>query len=170
MGEVRHAERRTGSFSSRLCQLAWWHWPPSSTRSADAAPCGAYRLSIPSVGQLSEFVTEYIDRVVNRRETTVVAELVAADYRGSGLGWPATRDELLAFYEEQARSRPDWHIEVEATVELGDSVVVRAHAHGTVTDGGRQTTRHVEWLTHYRVSDGRIGEINVLAVAPVGDR
>lgn len=114
-------------------------------------------------------MTEYIERVVNRRDTSGVAEMVADDYRGSGLGWPATRDELLAFYDDQARSRPDWHIDVQATVELGDSVVVRAHAHGTVTDDGRQAVRRLEWLTHYRLRDGRISEINVLTLVPLSD-
>ena len=119
--------------------------------------------------ELGELVVAYIERVVNERDLTAVSESVAADYRGSGPGWPATRDALLAFYEEQARSRPDWHIDVQATIELGDSVVVRAQAHGTVTDDGRQELRRLEWLTHYRVRDGRICEINVLAIVPVND-
>ena len=116
---------------------------------------------------LTDVVTEYIERVVNRRDLSAVDEIVDVGYRGSGHGWPATRDELRAFYEAQARDRPDWHIDVQETVELGDSVVVRAHAHGTVIENGHDEQRHLEWLTHYRLAEGRIVEINVLAVVPV---
>lgn len=116
------------------------------------------------MGPLEEFVTAYIDRVVNRRDVTALDDMVAAEYRGSGAGWPTTIEQLRQFYETQARDRPDWHIDVEEAVELRDSVVIRAHAYGTVRDSGQARTKSLHWLTHYRVVDRRITEINVLEV------
>ena len=116
---------------------------------------------------LGTFFTSYIERVVNRRDLTAVDDMVSADYIGSGQEWPTDIDELRLFYVNQIRYRPDWHIDVQDTVELGDSVVARAIASGTVTVDGRPQRSHVEWLAHYRVVDRRITEINVLAVVPL---
>ena len=66
------------------------------------------------------------------------------------------------------RDRPDWHIDVQSTVEVGDSVVVRAEAGGTVTVDGKPSHRRLEWLTHYRVTDGLIAEINLLSSVSLG--
>ena len=119
------------------------------------------------MGPLDELVTRYLDRVVNRRDLSGVDDLVDAAYRGSGDGWPATITALRAFYEEQARRRPDWRIDVRQTVELHDTVVVRAHAHGTSLDGdGRTTPLAFDWLARYRLHDGKIVEIDVLALLP----
>ncbi len=74
--------------------------------------------------------------------------------------------QLRRFYEEQVRDCPDWHIDVEEVVELGDSVVVRAHAQGSVKGSGTQRPTALDWLTHYRFRDGRITEINLLTVVP----
>lgn len=115
---------------------------------------------------LSDLAVGYIDRVVNRRDLTAIDELVATDYRGSGPGWPTTLAALRQFYEAQMRDRPDWYIDVREVIELGDSVVIRAHASGTVLEQGGAHPRAVDWLTHYRLRDGRILEINVLTVAP----
>ena len=112
---------------------------------------------------LGAFVQEYIDRVVNRRDLTAVDDLVSADYRGSGHGWPGDVDALKGFYARQAAERPDWRIDVRETVEAGEWVAVRALAGGTV-DGRR---RDVEWLATYRVRDGRISEIHILALDDV---
>lgn len=117
-------------------------------------------------GSLSDLVCRYIDRVVNAGDTTAIDEMVAPDYRGTGAGWPATIDGLRRFYAAQAHERPDWHIDVEETVELGDSVVARARASGTEVVDDVSHTRSVEWLTHYRIVDARITEINVLVTVP----
>lgn len=66
------------------------------------------------------------------------------------------------------RERPDWHIDVQDTVELGDSVVVRALAGGTVTRDGASPRTSFEWLAPYQVVERLINDINVLAAAPLG--
>ena len=90
---------------------------------------------------------------------------MAPDYTGGGHGWPADRESLRAFYLDQARTRPDWHISVQETVELGDVVVVRARAGGHVE--GEALRRDLQWLAYYRVTDGRICEIRVLSLVSV---
>ena len=50
------------------------------------------------------------------------------------------REEALRFIREQ--QGPDWHIEVQETVELGGSVVVRALAGGQVLDPKGHVVRH----------------------------
>lgn len=112
-----------------------------------------------------ELVRRYLDRVVNQRDLTAVDEMVSSDFRGSGPGWPTTFDELRAFYEWQSRERPDWSIDVRESIEVGDSVVVRARAGGTITEGGSSRRAELEWLAHYRIVGGWIHEINVLSVA-----
>jgi hypothetical protein len=118
----------------------------------------------------SDLVQGYLQRVVNDHDVTGVDELVSADYRGSGHGWPVTRPELAAFYEWQCSTRPDWRIEVQDVVEVADWVVVRAHAGGTVTqdEQGRPLAAPragaVEWLAAYRVVEGLITRIDLLAI------
>lgn len=117
-------------------------------------------------GPLGGLVTSYIDRVVNHRDLTALDEMVSPAYVGSGPEWATDIGELRRFYEDQMRDRPDWHIEVQSTLELGDSVVVRAQAGGTVMVAGKQSHRRLDWLTHYRVADGLITEINILSFVP----
>jgi SnoaL-like domain len=118
-------------------------------------------------GPLGTFIQSYIERVVNQRDLTAVDDMVSWDYVGSGPEWPTHIDELRRFYVDQMHDRPDWHIDVQGTVELGDSVVARAQASGTVAVDGRPRRKRLEWLTHYRVVDRRITEINVLAIVPL---
>ena len=131
---------------------------------------------MPAPIDLSEVVADYLTRVVNQRDLSAVDDMIAADYTGGGHGWPETLAELRDFYEWQATSRPDWHIEVQKTVAVGDCVVVRAEASGTVTEFERgrplaaPTARHVEWLAAYWVSHQRIRRIQVLSLTPRGDR
>ena len=94
--------------------------------------------------------------MVNRQDLTAVDELVAGDYRGCGHGWPEDIGALRAFYARQARERPEWRIEVQETVEVGDWVAVRSLA----GDAHRQ----VEWLAAYRVDAGRIAEIRIISL------
>ena len=119
-------------------------------------------------GPLEQFVTAYIDRVVNRQDVTAVDDMVSPGYTGQGPDWPSTLAELRQFYLDQMRDRPDWHIDVQDAVELGDSVVVRALASGTVTVEGVARRKRLEWLTHYRVVDRLIAEINIMEVVPLG--
>ena len=118
-------------------------------------------------GDLGGFVRSYIERVVNQRDLTAVDDMVSSKYVGSGPEWATNIEELRQFYVDQMRVRPDWHIEVQGTVELGDSVVVRALAGGTVTVDGVSRRKSLEWLTHYRVTDQRITEINILSFEPL---
>lgn len=121
---------------------------------------------------LADLVRGYVDRVVNRRDLDAVDQLVSPDYAGGGHGWPATLKDLRSFYEWQARTRPDWHIEVQETIEVDDCVVVRAYAGGTISadEQGRPLAapqnRSVEWLAAYRLADGLITRIEVLALRP----
>ena len=117
-------------------------------------------------GPLGTFIKSYIERVVNQRDLTALDDMVSSDYVGSGPDWPTQIDELRQFYVDQMHDRPDWHIDVQGTVELGDSVVARAKASGTVAVDGRPRRKRLEWLAYYRVVDRRITEINVLAVVP----
>ncbi|MEO6714560.1 MAG: nuclear transport factor 2 family protein [Mycobacteriales bacterium] len=119
---------------------------------------------------LAEFVRDYLDRVVNRRDLTALDDLMSPDYRGEGPGWPTDIASLRRFYEWQAQCRPDWRIDVQETVEVGDSVAVRAYAGGTIVqdDDGEPLPasfrRDVEWLAVYRVTSGRVAEIRVMTV------
>lgn len=67
-------------------------------------------------------------------------------------------------------TRPDWRIEVQQTVELGDCVVVRALAGRTIAHDeygspkAAPSTQSVEWLAAYRVRDRLITAIDVLAI------
>ena len=106
---------------------------------------------------------------MNRRDLAAVDDLVADSYRGEGHGWPTDLGSLKAFYAWQARTRPDWHVDIQETVEVGDIVAVRAFAGGTIlAEGDRPAAAPeagaVEWLAVYRFEDGRIVEIQVLAI------
>lgn len=73
--------------------------------------------------------------------------MVSPDYIGRGPEWAMNIEELRQFYLTQTRDRPDRHIEVQDTVELGDSVVVQALAGGTVAVDGVSRRKNLEWLT-----------------------
>ncbi|BEP12458.1 hypothetical protein acdb102_07690 [Acidothermaceae bacterium B102] len=117
-----------------------------------------------------DLVRSYLRRVVNERDVSAVDELVADDYTGSGNGWPGSKPELRAFYAWQSATRPDWHIDVQDLIEVGECVVVRAHARGTIANdeqGRPLAAPHVgavEWLAAYRLADGLIARIDLLAV------
>lgn len=116
---------------------------------------------------LGRFLRAYLDRVVNHRDLSGVDELVSRDYVGSGDHWPTTFEALRQFYERQASERPDWHIDVQETLELAATVVVRAAAGGSVVVDGGPRCRRVEWLARYRVHDGLIVETELLALVEV---
>ncbi len=118
---------------------------------------------------LGQLIRRYLQRVVNDKDLSAVDDMVAPDYRASGPGWPSDIDKLRDFYRWEVRDRPDWHVDVQETVEVGDWVAVRAHAGGHIShdDDGRLLDapyrRNVEWLTAYRVRDGRIVEMHLLS-------
>ena len=117
-----------------------------------------------------QFVCGYLQRVVNERDLTAVDEFVSPRYHGSGYGWPADVGALSDFYRWQSQTRPDWTIDVQEAMEVAGCVVVRAYAGGTISndEGGRPlaapAARAVEWLAKYRLEDGLIVEIQVLAL------
>ena len=61
---------------------------------------------------------------------------------------------------------------MQETIEVDDCVVVRAHAGGTISadEQGRPLAapqnKSVEWLAAYRLADGLITRIDVLALRP----
>jgi hypothetical protein len=122
------------------------------------------------VGPLGLFVRRYLDAVVNQRDLAALDAMVSADYRGGGHGWPHDLPALRAFYRWQAAARPDWRVEVQETVEVGDCVVVRAFAGGAIAARERHRPEaapsldSVEWLAVYRISDELISDIDILAI------
>ena len=120
-------------------------------------------------GALGDFIRRYIQRVVNEHDITAVDELVSPHYAGSGDNWPADVDSLRAFYERQASRRPDWRIDVQETMEVGQWVAVRAYAGGIELyddEGNRQALpllTAVEWMALYKVSNERIVEARLIS-------
>ncbi len=118
---------------------------------------------------LGQFVRDYLQRVVNQHDMSALDDMVSPDYRGNGPGWPPDIGSLREFYQWQQRWRPDWHIDVQETVEVGDWVAVRACAGGTVShdDAGAPLLnpfrKSVEWLAVYRVVDEKVTEMQVLS-------
>jgi hypothetical protein len=103
--------------------------------------------------------------VVNEHDVTAVDEMVAPDYRGTGEDWQRLApdfDALRSFYVRQAAQRPDWRIDIQETMEVGEYVAVRALASGQQAfddDGAPRRPPFpiaVEWLTTYHVVDGKI--------------
>ena len=121
-------------------------------------------------GELDRFIREYIERVVNQHDMSAVDEMVSPDYVGGGYGWAETIQDLREFYGRQNRTRPDWHIDIQETVEVGDWVAVRALAGGQEAyndDGSPQSPpflTSVEWLSVFRIVGGRIVETRIVSV------
>jgi hypothetical protein len=97
---------------------------------------------------------EAIDRALDR--------MVSPDYVGTGSDWRRLApnfDALREFYLRQAVQRPDWRIDVQDTIEVGEYVAVRALAGGQQTLDDQGAPRQppfptaVEWLTVYHVVD-----------------
>jgi hypothetical protein len=119
---------------------------------------------------LDRFIREYIERVVNHHDMSAVDQMVSPDYTGGGYGWPENVAELREFYDRQNRARPDWRIDIQQTVEVGEWVAVRALAGGMEAyneDGTRRSRPYitaVEWLTIFHVVNSRIVETRVISV------
>lgn len=121
-------------------------------------------------GTLDEFIRTYIQRVVNQHDTSAFDDMVSPSYSGGGHGWAENIEALRAFYDRQHRLRPDWHIDVQGTTEVGEWVAVRAIAGGNEAyneDGSPQSPpflTSVEWLAIFRVVEGRITETRIISV------
>lgn len=117
----------------------------------------------PAAGPLGARVLAYLDRAVHDHDPSAVDDLVAPDFTGHGFA--PDREALRAFYEWQARSAPDWRIDVVDLVEGADRVAVRAHAHGTRTESApgvpypEPLHRELEWIAIYRFANDRIAEL-----------
>lgn len=123
-------------------------------------------------GDLGAFVRDYIGRVVNEHDIAAVDEMVSPHYRGTGDDWQRLApdfDALRTFYTRQAAQRPDWRIDVQESIEVGEYVAVRALAGGQQAfddDGAPRQPPFptaVEWLTVYHVVDRMIVDSSVVA-------
>ena len=121
-------------------------------------------------GQLDRFIRDYIERVVNRHDMGAVDEMVSPDYTGGGYGWAENFEALREFYDIQNRTRPDWRINIQETIEVGEWVAVRAYAGGNEAydeDGSRRPPPYltsVEWLAIFHVVKSRIVESRIVSV------
>jgi hypothetical protein len=123
-------------------------------------------------GTLGSFIRTFIQRVVNEHDLSAIDDLVSAQYRGTGPDWqrlaPDT-DGLREFYRRQGAQRPDWRIDIQETIEVGDHVAVRAYAYGTEAYDDNGVPRRppfptaVEWLATYHVEGGKIREGRMIA-------
>ncbi len=149
-----------------------------------AWPMGDSDLSIPSDevrrwimadAALGAFIRDFIERVVNRHDLEgidqALDQMVSGDYVGTGSDWgrfASDFDSLRAFYHRQAIQRPDWHIDVHETIEVGEYVAVRALAAGKEALDDEGAPRQppfptaVEWLAVYHVVDGVILDSQVV--------
>jgi hypothetical protein len=118
-------------------------------------------------GELGSFMRKFIQRVVNEHDLSAVDEMVSPEYRGTGADWEelASNIEVLReFYRRQATYRPDWRIDIQETIELGEYVAVRAYAHGIQAFDEDGTPRRppfpteVEWLSVNRILEGKLHE------------
>ena len=127
-------------------------------------------MAVQQQPDLDGWIRGYLERVVNAHDISAVDELVAPDYVGSGLGWAPDREALREFYTSQAALRPDWRIDVQKALAVGDWVAVWAHAGGTIAHGedgqplATPCQRALEWLAAFRVVDGRLTETRFLSV------
>lgn len=119
-------------------------------------------------------VLAYVEHVINRGELDRLDEFVDAAYVGHG--FVEGRDALRAFLAWQAATAPDWHIEVKQSAAEGELVAVQAHACGTRAEESpgvpyaAPQRRAFDWMTIYRMADGRIAEAWVVSreVPPEG--
>jgi hypothetical protein len=126
-------------------------------------------------GPLGQFIRDFIERVVNAHDLKAIDQaldqMVSPDYVGTGSDWRRLApdfDALRAFYRRQATQRPDWRIDVQETVEVGEYVAVRALAGGKQALDDEGAPRQppfptaVEWLTVYHVMDRMIRDSQVV--------
>ncbi len=101
--------------------------------------------------------------------------MVSPSYTGGGHGWADNMEALRAFYDRQNRTRPDWRIDVQETIEVGEWVAVRAFAGGNEAhneDGSPESPPFltaVEWLTIFHVVDRKIVESRIISLVEHSD-
>ena len=107
--------------------------------------------------ELGPFIRRFIQRVVNEHDVSGVDDMVSPDYRGSGSEWQHLAPDfktLREFYQRQAAQRPDWRIDIQETIELGEYVVARVcPRHRGIRRQRRSTTTTVP---HRRGMVGRL--------------
>ena len=88
-------------------------------------------------GQLGDFIRDFIERVVNAHGLKAIDQaldhMVSRDYVRTGSDWRGLAPDfaaLRAIYHRQATQRPDWRIDVQESIEVGEYVAVRALAAG----------------------------------------
>jgi SnoaL-like domain len=119
---------------------------------------------------LDAFYRGYITRVVNDHDMTAVDEMVSPGYTGGGYGWAQNIEELREFYDRQNRTRPDWRIDIQETLQVGEWIAVRAIAGGVEAyndDGSPKSPPYmtsVEWLAVVHVIDRMIVEGRLISV------
>lgn len=119
-------------------------------------------------------VLAYLEQVVNRGELDRLDEFVDAAYAGHGFA--QDREALRAFLGWQATTAPDWRIEVRRSAAEGELVAVEARASGTRAEESpgvpypSPQRKAFDWMTIYRLADGRIAEAWVVSreVPPEG--
>jgi hypothetical protein len=127
-------------------------------------------------GPLGAFMRDFIERVVNEHDLNAideaVEEMVSLEYRGSGSEWLRLAPDfeaLRAFYRRQATQRPDWRIDIQETIEVGEYVAVRALAGGkqALDDAGAPRKPPFptagEWLSVNHIVNGKLIEGRVVA-------
>lgn len=93
-----------------------------------------------------------------------------------GHGFAEDREALRAFLSWQATTAPDWRIAVRQSAAEGELVAVDAHASGTRAEESpgvpypSPQRKAFDWMTIYRLADGRIAEAWVVSreVPPEG--
>lgn len=119
-------------------------------------------------------VLAYLEHIVNGREHDRLDEFVDAGYVGHGFA--ADREALRAFLGWQAATAPDWQIEVKQSAAEGELVAVQARASGTRAEEApgvpfaAPRRMAFDWMSIYRLDDGRIAEAWVVSreVPPEG--
>jgi hypothetical protein len=127
-------------------------------------------------GPLGALIRDFIEQVVNEHDLSAIDkalnEMVSPEYRGTGSEWQHLAPDfeaLRAFYRRQAIQRPDWRIDIQETIEVGEYVAVRALAGGKLAldDDGepRQPPFPTagEWLSVNHMVNGKIIEGRVVA-------
>lgn len=112
-------------------------------------------------------VLAYLEHVVSGGALDRLDEFVDEGYVGHGFA--ADREALRAFLGWQRATAPDWRIEVQQSAAEGELVAVQARGSGTRTEASPgvpfATPRRMafDWMTIYRLADGRIAEAWVVS-------
>lgn len=109
----------------------------------------------------------YLEHVNNGRELERLDEFVDAGYVGHGFA--EDREALRSFLAWQTATAPDWRIDVQQSAAEGELVAIQARGSGTRSEESPgvpyATARRMafDWMTIYRMADGRIAEAWVVS-------